>query len=47
MLPVGTLPGDGGLRSGVNDLSAWPKDVAPFVLPDTDLFRARSRMRST
>ena len=39
--PVGALPGEWRPTSGVNDPFAWLKDVAPFVLPDTDLFRAR------
>jgi hypothetical protein len=39
---VGTLPGEWRPTAGVNDPFAWLKDVRPFVLRDTDLFRARA-----
>ena len=39
--PVGTLPGEWRPTSGVNDPAAWLKDVKPFVLRNSDLFRGR------
>lgn len=40
---VGTLPGAWRPTTiGANDPFAWLKDVTPFVLPDSDLFRTRA-----